>query len=132
MKICIRCNKHEAIRDRPAWCGECKRSYDRKYYQKTKLLRQKQKQNNSARIRDRNRLYIIDYLSSHPCIDCGESDTVVLEFDHFRDKTYDVAELSGRCVSLATLQEEINKCEVRCANCHRRKTAKQFNWHAYL
>ena len=34
-----------------------------------------------------------------------------------------------RAVSLDTLKKEIDKCEIRCANCHRRKTAKQFNFY---
>ena len=29
----------------------------------------------------------------------------------------------------ASLKQEIAKCEVVCANCHRRRTAKQFGWY---
>lgn len=72
-----------------------------------------------------------EYLESHPCVDCGESDPVVLEFDHVRgEKTRPVSILVkwswGRVV------EEIEKCAVRCANCHRRVTASRAGWYAGL
>jgi hypothetical protein len=65
-------------------------------------------------------------------VDCGENDPVVLEFDH-RDPEQKVETICGLLRNLAdnhTLLTEIAKCDVRCANCHRRKTAKQFGWHA--
>jgi hypothetical protein len=73
---------------------------------------------------------VYDYLSTHPCVDCGESDPVVLEFDHDDPSTklFTIGSTVGD-VSQKTLFEEISKCSVRCANCHRRKTAKQFNWY---
>jgi L-lysine 2,3-aminomutase len=58
-------------------------------------------------------------------LDCGEADPVVLEFDHVTGvKEAAVAELVQRAVSLARLIAEVEKCEVRCANCHRRRTAR--------
>ena len=78
--------------------------------------------------RGRIRQYICDYLKEHPCVDCGESDIAVLDFDHVRGtKVDDVANLICSA-SLAKIQEEIKKCAVRCANCHRRKTARQRGW----
>lgn len=73
--------------------------------------------------------YIVDYFKTHPCIDCSEPDPIVLEFDHLRDKYKNVSRLVSNCASLNLIKLEIEKCEVRCANCHRRKTAKQFGWY---
>lgn len=74
----------------------------------------------------RNRAFIREYLSTHPCVDCGETRWEVLEFDHIKDKKYSISNMIAKS-SIATLSAEIEKCEVRCANCHRLKTMKQFN-----
>ena len=72
-----------------------------------------------------------DYLKKHPCVDCGEKNPIVLEFDHLRDKLIEVSRLV-QYTSINKVQSEIEKCEIRCANCHRRKTAIQFGWYKNL
>ncbi len=73
-------------------------------------------------VQERNRKYIKKYLSKHPCVDCREDDIIVLDFDHVRGtKKKSVSTLARNCASIRTLQEEISKCDIRCANCHRRK-----------
>lgn len=67
----------------------------------------------------RNKMYKLEYLLSHPCIDCGYSDPRALEFDHVKGKKKDnVSTLCMKARSLDLIKEEIAKCEVRCANCH--------------
>ncbi len=80
------------------------------------------RQNNVDR-RERCRAYRTEYLSTHPCVDCGEADLVVLEFDHRGDKHEEICVLVSRG-SFDRLVEEIKKCDVRCANCHRRRHAR--------
>ena len=73
---------------------------------------------------------MVQYLSNHPCVDCGEADPVVLEFDHVRgEKSGEIANMLRRQVAWERIIDELSKCEVRCANCHRRRTARQFNWY---
>jgi hypothetical protein len=65
-----------------------------------------------------------------PCVDCGESDLRVLDFDH-RDpaaKRENVGTLLTKPVSWRQILEEIEECDVRCANCHRRRTAEMNGW----
>lgn len=82
---------------------------------------------NNRRYIERNRAFVLEHLWSHPCVDCGESDPVVLEFDHVDGKVIEISRLA-RHASLDRLAEEIARCEVRCANCHARRTAEQFGW----
>ena len=71
-----------------------------------------------------------EFLAAAACMDCGLAEFAVLEFDHRdpRDKSRDVSELARRAVSWATVLREIAKCDVVCANCHRRRTARHFGW----
>jgi hypothetical protein len=64
--------------------------------------------------------WINDYLRSHPCVDCGEIDPIVLEFDHVSGKEHNIS--SMLTYSLDRIKQEIERCEVRCANCHCRVT----------
>ena len=73
-------------------------------------------------VRARIRAYITAYLKDNPCVDCGEADPVILEFDHVRDKDFNISDAARKGVSMKKLKDEIAKCEVRCANCHRKKT----------
>ena len=58
-------------------------------------------------------------------MDCGELDLCVLDFDHIGVKTASVMQLARREVGLARLSAEIEMCEIRCVNCHRRRTARE-------
>ena len=62
------------------------------------------------------------------CVDCGESDPVVLEFDHVRGKKKkSIADMVSHSYSIETIKKEIRKCEIRCANCHRKKTHERMH-----
>jgi hypothetical protein len=68
--------------------------------------------------------YLVEFFRTRPCIDCGESDPVVLEFDHVGDKRFDISK-GLRDRNWQSVLDEIAKCEVVCANCHRRRTARR-------
>jgi hypothetical protein len=70
----------------------------------------------------RNLLIVLQALRMTGCIDCGECDVLALEFDHLRDKRFNVPRGIYAEFSVARMREEIGKCEVVCANCHRRRT----------
>jgi hypothetical protein len=73
--------------------------------------------------RRRNAAYVRGILADTACVDCGETDPLVLDFDHVGDKNRNVSTLVYIEAGIDRLQSEIDECEVRCANCHRRQTA---------
>lgn len=80
----------------------------------------------SRKTRLRKMKAIVLYLQTHPCVDCGETDPLVLDFHH-RDpstKLFTVRD-KGLHTSVQRLEAEIRKCEVLCANCHRKRTAAE-------
>jgi len=71
--------------------------------------------------------YSYGVLESRGCIDCGASELCVLEFDHVGDKRAHVVQLARSGSGQKRLEAEIAACEVRCANCHRRRTCGQYS-----
>lgn len=61
------------------------------------------------------------------CIDCGYAEhAVALQFDHTGDdKRMNVSDMIRSDYSWETIKVEIDKCEVRCANCHAVMTKKR-------
>lgn len=80
---------------------------------------------NRALLTNEKRLYVMEYLFSHPCIDCGNDNSATLDFDHIGDKLYNISDIVNSTKNVRVLEVEILKCEVRCANCHRIKTSKE-------
>ena len=82
------------------------------------------------RYRTKVREQLFNFLSKEECIDCGEKDPIVLDFDHIdrNNKFKTVSQMLCGHYSFETILKEINKCEIRCANCHRRKTYSQFKY----
>ncbi len=112
--------------ERHAACKDCTAKRSKELYYANREARTAQVAEKRRSYRDKAREFVLSYLSTHPCVDCGETDPVVLDFDHVRgQKVRNISQMIYGGVSLPTIQEEIEKCEVRCANCHRIKTAER-------
>ncbi len=108
-------------------CKECSRLYLKSHYaEHTKYYLDKAHKRNIF-IRKQSHEYIAEYLLSHPCIDCGELNILVLEFDHKDNKIDNISTMIRRGMSFDKIIDEIYKCDVRCSNCHSIKTAKENN-----
>ena len=105
------------------WCKACLSKYKAQHHQKNHVREMRRIRRNQIAVVAANRARIAEYFETHSCLDCGETDPAVLEFDHVRgEKIQDVSRMVGGGCSWARIEAEIAKCEVRCANCHRRMT----------
>jgi hypothetical protein len=78
----------------------------------------------------RNAELVLKRLREAACVDCGQRDPLVLQFDHRpgERKARDIGWLVSSGCRASLLAEELAKCDVRCANCHRRRTAAARGW----
>ena len=106
-----------------------KTEYHKQYYQNNREHFKKRNKRNKAIRTAENTAYRREYLSTHPCVDCGEANPIVLTFDHVRgEKFKDLSKMWTTGYALKRICEEIKKCDVRCFNCHAIRTATQQNW----
>ena len=134
MIACARC-KQQKLDDEFAWrnrakgtrqnyCRPCRKEIDQEYWQKHKdrigpVKNRRRKRWNADRVE-----WIYEY-KKKPCTDCGvQYDPWVMDFDHLRDKKFDVS-TAAQNLSKEVVLAEIEKCEVVCANCHRQRTHKR-------
>ena len=111
-------------------CKTCQRKSQNAYYARNSNYRNRLK---ASATKDRavKRDKVFDILKQSACVHCGESDPIVLSFDHIDPKTKktEICNLVNGCYSWKVIEEELAKCQVLCFNCHVRKTAKENNWH---
>src|SRR3989344_6923960 len=134
MKFCPGCQEEKSLdmfaRNKARYdglqshCKECKSRHDHSYY----ILNKKVHYLRVKKYLRQNRQKLWEHLTQHSCVDCGEKNPIVLEFDHLGDKTGTISWLLRQRRSWDTIAKEIDKCQVRCANCHRIKTAKELDW----
>lgn len=139
MRRCTGCGSNKPVAEfvvrnkrtgrRGTKCRSCRSEYGRNHYQAHRPDYLARTRAHRPHARDGYYAWLITYLRSHPCVDCGESDPLVLQFDH-REGTHKVAAIAElvRRSSWVALLAEIAKCELRCANCHRVRTAAEFQW----
>jgi len=101
-----------------------KKAHDKAYYQQNKAKYQDYDKQRRVALK----LKLLDYLKFNPCVDCPEIDPVVLEFHHVADKCHEIMRMVCACYAWARIEAELKKCIVLCANCHRRRTYKQFGY----
>lgn len=133
MKICSLCkiNKLESDfsfkgKKKAARCKDCCNNINKQWYQ----------QNKSGKVaytRKRqfeSRKFVFNYLKDKKCVDCGENRMATLQFDHVKgEKSFVISRGVVSGCSLKTLIKEIDKCAIRCANCHAIKTSIEARWY---
>jgi len=139
MKKCVTCGvfkseseyawRHKLRRVKWGTCKSCQSGQRAKWYQNNKESHKATVKKNRTTAKQAAREYIDNYLDSSACVDCGESNPNVLEFDHVKGKKKaTISKMIREGYSIGAIQKELRKCVVRCANCHRIKTAKERGW----
>jgi hypothetical protein len=113
---------------RQSYCLDCKSKMHASWYERNKDYQKANAKKHRIESRTAAKEYIWNYLLTHPCISCDETDPVVLEFHHRHGKDKAVTEMASAGYPISRIQAEIDKCDVLCANCHRRLTAKERGW----
>jgi hypothetical protein len=141
-KICSGCGqakaedqfdwKYQAKGIRRTRCKTCMSIYSKRHYLSNKEIYKKRGVINGRLGKHRLATLVYKYLEEHSCVDCGQSNPLLLDFDHRNDKFKSISEMIKSRYSWDKIKEEISKCDVRCANCHRMRTAKQFGWKRLL
>jgi hypothetical protein len=143
-KICPGCSEERDVEQDFNWkyqdrgvrqsrCKHCQSQVSKQHYQNNKQLYMHRVRAREMQVIEDNRKRLVEYLAHHPCIDCGCSDIRVLEFDHVHgNKSNNIARMVGEGFSWSTIETEIAKCKVRCANCHRIKTNERSGWWRHL
>jgi hypothetical protein len=118
---------------RASWCKACYKIYWNKRYFENHAHYRSSHNASRNKIREKNARKVFEFLQQNPCKRCGETDPIVLEFDHL-EKTDKIESISNMIANASwqQIESEIAKCDVLCANCHRRKSAAEFNYKRHV
>ena len=130
MKHCPKCG-----RDKPessfssrgkdklaSYCKECQSKYCKEHYTRNKHKHNERRYALTKKTRMEHRDKIMRAKDNKPCADCGvRYPFYVMEFDHLDEKIANISDMPGR-FGWNKIQKEIDKCDLVCSNCHRKRT----------
>jgi len=115
--------------------AQCKDCYNntRNYKEHYEKYKEEYRDRANERVRtliEENRENMLKLLKDHICMDCGEDNIITFEFDHRerKDKKYTISKMLKH-FKWDKILNEMSKCDIVCANCHRIRTANEFNWY---
>ncbi len=148
MKICKECNKEKeddkfelvvsplkhggnGKQYRRGRCFACRgkrtNSTRKEYRKEYNAVHKDKKARRAHKIRNEVRL-LLNELKSNPCVDCNKTFLpIAMDFDHIKDKIRPIARMLSTAYKIELILEEIKKCELVCANCHRIRTRRRLN-----
>lgn len=125
-KLCSKCKTEKNIDDfsrnkrkkdgRQTYCKVCASQYDSKYYHnniKAQVERNKTHRNKLSKKVDQYKL-------EHGCKHCNEIEPCCLDFHHVRDNKEIAVSILVKSGCTKRAWSEISKCDIVCANCHRK------------
>ena len=131
IKTCSKCKQDKPVSEFPfkqapklqSYCKACQSLYGKSHYERNKSTYFERNKRYQAEIKSQ-----IDLLKEVPCADCRQIfPSICMDFDHiYGDKINDVSQLRYSN-SLKKILQEIEKCEVVCACCHRIRTSNRLN-----
>lgn len=145
MKVCTKCHvkkpesdfylKNKRSGRLHAQCKTCyklhRESYATEHYLKYGDEYRKRAKLRRIIVRKNLQANLLRYLRDKSCVLCGERDPRTFEFDHLdpKEKSFGISKglTDGRKWEI--ILEEIGKCRILCANCHKKHTASQNNWY---
>ena len=74
---------------------------------------------------------MLKYLNGKGCAVCNETDIRTFEFDHINPitKKFNISQAVKLGYRWSDVEEEISKCRILCANCHKKHAAEQRGWY---
>jgi hypothetical protein len=140
VKRCARCKEIKKDKEfswnnrqlgiRQKHCKSCMSFFSRRHYVENREEELKRLGRNRDRSRNKARKFVWNYLKDHPCVLCAEKDPRVLEFDHLdpSEKTNNISRMVRDGFGIERIRSEIAKCQVLCANCHRKRHYEDGSW----
>lgn len=113
-------NKNRAKKDGfNSICRQCSNKRSKQYYKDNTQHHKSVITKRNSKIRKRHKA-MVDELKFTGCSICDEKEICCLDYHHLRDKENAIAVMVASGVSWSKILEEISKCILVCANCHRK------------
>jgi protein-arginine kinase activator protein McsA len=129
--ICSKCDedkaptefrwRNKALGKRHGFCKTCAKKKDRRHYLSSGTRRKKIRQRQKERLA-KKKIWYEELRSELKCVRCGYNKCIqALEFHHRdpNEKEAAISDIVKKDYSKERALEEMSKCDVLCANCHR-------------